>query len=44
MTKKMIITGLLALIAVLGHAQTKVWNKIVTGYVNVPIISITKVL
>ena len=43
MTRKMIITSLLALVAALGHAQTKVWNKIVTGYVNVPIISITKV-
>ena len=43
MNKKMIITLLLALVAVVGQAQTKVWNKIVTGYVNVPIISITKV-
>ena len=43
MNKKLIITLLLALVAVVGQAQTKVWNKIVTGYVNVPIISITKV-
>ena len=43
MNKQTIITILLAFIAVMGHAQTKVWNKIMTGYVNVPIISITKV-
>ena len=38
-----LITILLVLMAVAGQAQTKVWNKIVTGYVNVPFISITKV-
>ena len=43
MLKKTSITFLLAFVAVLGQAQTKVWNKIVTGYVNVPVISITKV-
>lgn len=43
MNKKTIITLLLALVAIVGQAQTKVWNKIVTGYVNVPIINITKV-
>ena len=43
MNKKTIITLLLTLVAVVGQAQTKVWNKIVTGYVNVPIISISKV-
>jgi len=43
MNKQTIITILLAFFAVMGHAQKKVWNKIMTGYVNVPIISITKV-
>ena len=43
MNRQTIITILLAFVAVLGQAQTKVWNKIVTGYVNVPVISITKV-
>ena len=38
-----IITILLAFVAIVGQAQTKVWNNIVTGYVNVPVISITKV-
>lgn len=42
-TSKTIITVLFALVAVAGQAQTKVWNKIITGYVNVPVISITKV-
>lgn len=43
MNRKTIITILLALVAMLGQAQTKVWNKIVTGYANVPVMSITKV-
>jgi thiol-disulfide isomerase/thioredoxin len=43
MNKQTFITILLAFIAVMGQAQTKVWNKIMTGYVNVPVISITKV-
>ena len=43
MNKQTIITILRAFFAVMGHAQKKVWNKIMTGYVNVPIISITKV-
>ena len=34
---------LLTLVPVAGQAQTKVWNNIVTGYVNVPIMSVTKV-
>ena len=41
--RQTIITLLLLFVAVVAQAQTKVWNKIVTGYVNVPIISITKV-
>ncbi len=43
MNKQTFITILLAFFAVVGQAQTKVWNKIMTGYVNVPVISITKV-
>ena len=43
MNKQTIITILLAFVAVAEQAQTKVWNKIMTGYVNVPIISINKV-
>jgi thiol-disulfide isomerase/thioredoxin len=43
MNRQTIITIMLTFVAVLGQAQTKVWNKVVAGYVNVPIISITKV-
>ena len=43
MYKQSILTILLAFVAMAGQAQTKVWNKIVTGYVNVPIINVTKV-
>ena len=38
-----VLTFILAFLPTHGQAQTKVWNKIATGYVNVPIISITKV-
>jgi len=43
MNKPTILAMLLVLLALTVQAQTKVWNKIVTGYVNVPIISISKV-
>ena len=43
MNRQTIIIIMLALVAMLGQAQTKVWNKIVTGYANVPFMSITKV-
>ncbi len=43
MNKQTILTILFVLVAIVGQAQTKVWNKIVTGYINVPIINITKV-
>ena len=43
MNKSTILAMLLVLLALTVQAQTKVWNKIVTGYVNVPIISISKV-
>ena len=42
-TKTVVIAFMFAFLATHGQAQTKVWNKIVTGYANVPIISITKV-
>lgn len=34
---------LLVLIATVGQAQTKIWNEVVTGYANTPIIKVTKV-
>lgn len=40
---KTILAILLALISVTGGAQTRVWDNIVTGNFNWPIISITKV-
>ena len=40
---KIFSSALFVLVAMAVQAQTKVWNKIVTGYVNVPIINITKV-
>ena len=43
MNKKAIIVLLFALVAMTGRAQTKVWNEIVTGYANTPIIKVTKV-
>ena len=43
MNRQTIIIIMLALVAMLGQAQTKVWNKIVTGYASVPFMSITKV-
>ena len=41
--KKIIATLLLALVATTGWAQKKVWDNIVTGYANTPIIKVTKV-
>ena len=41
--KKIIATLLLALVATTGWAQKKVWDNVVTGYANVPIIKVTKV-
>ena len=41
--KKIIATLLLALVATTGWAQKKVWDNVVTGYVNVTIIKVTKV-
>ena len=43
MNRHTILTIVFAFALMTVQAQTKVWNKIVTGYVNVPIISITKV-
>lgn len=41
--KKIIATLLLALIATTGWAQKKVWDNVVTGYANTPIIKVAKV-
>ena len=41
--KKLLSTILLALVALAGQAQTKVWNNVVTGYNNAPMINIEKV-
>ena len=41
--RKATITILLALVAVTGWAQKKVWNNVVTGFVNYPFIKVTKV-
>ena len=43
MKKQTIITILLAFAAVAGLAQTKVWENVVTGYVNSPLVKVTKV-
>ena len=41
--KCIFLTLFLAIVSVTGQAQTKVWDNIVTGYVNVPIVKVTKV-
>ena len=41
--KKIIATLLLALVATTGWAQKKVWDNVVTGYANTPIIKVAKV-
>ena len=41
--KCIILTLFLAIFSVTVQAQTKVWDNIVTGYVNVPIIKVIKV-
>lgn len=41
--RRIIITALLALTWVASQAQTKVWNEVVVGYSNVPILKVTKV-
>lgn len=43
MNKKTIITALLTLVALAGQAQTKVWDNIVMGYANAPIINVNRV-
>ena len=43
MSRRAIISILLAIVAVTGWAQKNVWNNIVTGYNIVPIIKVTKV-
>lgn len=41
--RKAIIIILLALVATTGWAQKKVWDNVVTGHANLPIIKVTKV-
>ena len=41
--RKAIIIILLALVATTGLAQKKVWDNVVTGHANLPIITVTKV-
>ena len=41
--KKLLSIILLALVALTGMAQTRVWNDIVMGYASVPVIKVTKV-
>ena len=43
MNKKTIITALLTLAALTVQAQTKVWDNIVMGYANAPIINVNRV-
>ena len=40
---KTIIIAMIALIATTGQAQTKVWDNIVMGYTNAPIINVNRV-
>ena len=40
---KNIIIAMIALIATTGQAQTKVWDNIVMGYANAPIINVNRV-
>ena len=43
MKKQAIIIIMLALVAVAGWGQTKVWNEVVSGYANTPLVNVTKV-
>ena len=43
MKKLLLSTVMLALVATTGWAQKKVWDNVVTGYANIPIIKVTKV-
>ena len=43
MNKKTIITVLLALVAIVGHAQEAIWSDVVMGYANAPIIKVNRV-
>ena len=43
MNKKTIITVLLALAAIVGHAQEAIWSDVVMGYANAPIIKVNRV-
>ena len=41
--KKIILSAFLALIALTSQAQEIIWNDIVMGYANVPIIKVNRV-
>ena len=43
MKKLFLSIMMLAFVAMTGQAQTKVWDNVVTGYVNNPIVKVTKV-
>ena len=43
MNKRSITTILLAIVALTGLSQTKIWDKVVTGFANVPYLKLTKV-
>ena len=43
MNKKNIITALFALVALAVHAQEAIWNNVVMGYANAPIIKVNRV-
>lgn len=43
MNKETILTIMLALVALAGQAQETVWNDVVMGYANAPIIKVNRV-
>ena len=43
MNKKTIITMLFALVALMGQGQKVIWNDVVMGYANAPIIKVNRV-
>ena len=43
MKQKSIITALLAIIAMMAQAQETIWNNVVMGYANAPIIKVNRV-
>mgnify|MGYP006988863076 CR=1 FL=1 len=43
MNKQTIIAALLTLIAIACHGQETIWNDVVMGYANAPIINVNRV-